>query len=594
MARARLRAATEAPLPQGAAAGRRAPLTQAATHLAQLLRARSFAVEGEAPSVQRLRANVQAGPGELLSDAAVWIGTGAPPADRLSVSLGEYAGTLGPNSFGFLNNLDGIAPLAAPMAERPRRGSIALIVPRRDALPEVVPLLCGHSLGISWLISVGDGDPSEALRFLTLDPATTGVLLALGRGARAQTLLGAAPDKPLVVLEPPGLRDAVLVRAAARRLGARWVGDLEEWLAHGALLESGVPPTNTEAPPRTASRRSPRNKARAAVLVLGAGADLVASEALRLGLPAPVRVDPDDSEAVAAALQAAARAAEVLVLCGAPELLPAGPAGLPTVKADPAQPQALRAVLQAVASPARQPGDERLIHAAADAGRVESVLADLPPPLYIGAEAVSDEALSDQDTKRLLHAYGVRVTRQAPASTVTAALRIFGKLDGPTLIVPGLGPLPDTAALAAAEAREAAVCDTQAAVKRHTSSLLARHAYVILREALPASPRARIVVGPERGLGAVLRMAPSSLPGASSGEERWEAALVPMQQGEARELAAQLACAHGCDAAGLERLLGQVASCASEHALQLDLTLHPADEPTVTLATGVLKRAATK
>jgi hypothetical protein len=588
MARARLRAATAAPLPEGAVAGRRAPLSQAATNLAQLLHARSFAVEGEAPAVQRLRANVLAGPGELSADAAVWIGTGAAPADRLSVSLGEYAGTLGPHSFGFLNNLEGIAPLAAPMAERPRRGSIALIVPRRDALPEVVPLLCGHALGISWLISVGDGDPAEALRFLTLDPATTGVLLALGRGARAQTLLGAAPDKPLVVLEPPGLRDAVLVRAAARRLGARWVGDLEEWLAHGALLESGVPATSDEATPKISSRRASKEKARAAVLVLGAGADLVATEAQRLGLPAPVRVDPDDGEAVATALQAAARSAQVLVLCGAPELLPSPPAGLPTVKADPAQPQALRAVLQAVAAPARQPGDERLIRAEADAGRVESVLADLPPPLYIGAEAVSDEILSDQDTKRLLHAYGVRVTRQAPASTMTAALRIFSKLDAPTLIVPGLGPLADVDALAAAEAREAAVCETQAAVKRQVSSLLARHAYVILREALPASPRARVLVAPERGLGVILRV--SAAP--ASSEQKWEAALVPMQQGEARELAAQLARAHGCAPAGLEQLLGQVASCAGEHALQLDLTLHPADEPTVTLATGVLKRAA--
>ena len=36
-----------------------------------------------------------------------------------------------------------------------RRGSVALVVPRRDALPEVVPLLCSHDLGVSWLISVG-------------------------------------------------------------------------------------------------------------------------------------------------------------------------------------------------------------------------------------------------------------------------------------------------------------------------------------------------------------------------------------------------------------------------------------------------------
>ena len=32
------------------------------------------------------------------------VDTGAPPSDRLAVSLGEYAGTLGPNSFGFLNH----------------------------------------------------------------------------------------------------------------------------------------------------------------------------------------------------------------------------------------------------------------------------------------------------------------------------------------------------------------------------------------------------------------------------------------------------------------------------------------------------------
>ena len=216
MARARLRAATEAPLPQGAVAGRRAPLTQAATHLAQLLRARSFAVEGEAPAVQRLRANVLAGPGELLSDAAVWIGTGAPPSDRLAVSLGEYAGTLGPNSFGFLNNLAGIAPLAAPMAERPRRGSVALVVPRRDALPEVVPLLCSHDLGVSWLISVGDADPAEVVRFLAIDPATTGVLLALGRGARSVVAL---PQRPGVVFA--GREDATLIKGEAGRYELR-------------------------------------------------------------------------------------------------------------------------------------------------------------------------------------------------------------------------------------------------------------------------------------------------------------------------------------------------------------------------------------
>lgn len=583
MARARVRDLTAAPVPLGIPAGRRAPLTQAATDLAQLLRARAFAVEGDAPSVQRLRANLAAGPGELSAEAPVWIGPGAPPAGRLAVSLGEHTATLGPHSFGFLNNLDGIAPLAAPMAERPRLGSVALVVPRRDALPEVVPLLVGHALGVSWLISVGDGDPAEALRFLALDPATTGVLLALGRGARAQTLLATAADKPLVVLEPPGLREPVLLRAVARRLGARWVSDLEEWLAHGALLESGAT-APAEAPSPRSGKRVQR-KARAALVVLGGGADLVTSEALAVGLPAPTKVDPDDAEAVEAALQAAGRSAEVLVLCGAADLLPSAPPGVPTVKADPGQPQALRALLRAVATPAREPGDEAVAHAESDAARVTAVLNDLPPPLYVGAASVSDEVLSDQDTKRLLHAYGARVTRQAPANTTTAALRIFGKLDGRAYVVPGLSPDADGAALAASEAREAATCETQAELKRHVSRLLARHPYILLREALPEAPRARILVGPERGLGVVLRL--SSARGGAGG---WEAALVPLLRGEARELGLLLGREHRCSPEGLETLLRQVATCASEHELQLDLVIYPADQPVVTLATGVLKR----
>jgi hypothetical protein len=180
------------------------------------------------------------------------------------------------------------------------------------------------------------------------------------------------------------------------------------------------------------------------------------------------------------------------------------------------------------------------------------------------------------------------VTRQAPASTTTAALRIFGKLDGRAVVVPGLAPDADGEALDAAEAREAVTCETQAELKRHTSRLLARHPYVLLREALPEAPRARLLVGPERGLGVVLRVSSAMAAGAGAG---WEAAMVPILRGEARELATLLGREHGCSPEGMETLLGQIATCASEHELKLDLLIHPADEPVVTLATGILKRA---
>src|SRR5436189_211347 len=82
--------------------------SRAATDLAQLLRAHAFTVAELGPAAQRVRANLQAGRGELQSDAAVWLGLGPPPPGSLAIGLGEHAGVLGPYSFGFLNNVDGI------------------------------------------------------------------------------------------------------------------------------------------------------------------------------------------------------------------------------------------------------------------------------------------------------------------------------------------------------------------------------------------------------------------------------------------------------------------------------------------------------
>ena len=586
---------------RGQKAARSVHTTRAATDLSQLLRARAFTVGDEGPAAQRVRVNLQGSQAELRADAAVWIGLGAPPPDSLAIGLGEYAGVLGPYSFGFLNNVDGVAPLSVPVAEHPRRGSVALVVPRRDALPEVVPLLCSHDLGISWLISVGDADPADVMRFLAIDPATTGVLLALGRGVRAQTLHGVLGPKPMVVLEPPGLslggRDPALHRAVARRAGVPVVRDLEEWLAHGTLLEAGAAAQRSSGPPR----------ARAVIVVVGAGADLVSSEARKAGLPAPVKLDLDNPTAAEATLRKTAQRAEVVVLCGpsadTADLQPPQR----TLRVDPAQPERLRALLRAVALPPHQADDDKPVAAHGDAERVHAVLLDLPPPLYLSGAVVSDEPLADHDCKRLLHAYGVPVTRQAPASNTTAALRILTKLGLPVVVLPPQPPQrphgDDGLVAALSQERAAVLCTTQAEVKRHATLLLAKHPYILLREVVPPGPRLRALVSAERGLGPVLRLGRVQPAGPTDSEESWEAALIPLLRGEARELAAELGSSpghHPTDSASqrvdqlLGQLLGQLSACAVAHDLRLDLLLALLPTPIVLYAAGELKRATPK
>ncbi|MDW8280251.1 MAG: hypothetical protein RMK29_00975 [Myxococcales bacterium] len=502
--------------------------------------------------MQRVAANLQAVGGAVDPEAAAWIGLGPPPPGRPSISLGDEVGTLGPRSFGFLNNVDGVAPLAAPIPERPRRGGVALVVPRRDALPELVPLLLRRRMGLSWLISVGDGDPADVLRFLAADPATSGVLLALGRGSRAATLHGVLGSKQAALLELPGIgtsREGMLCRAVARRAGVPLVSELEAWLAHGSMYDVAARPA----------------RGRAAVVVLGAGADLVAAEAQRARLPPPHVLEPDDP-ALEAALAQLSLNADVVLLCGDPEDTVRLTPPRPTLRVDPSRPEQLRALMQAVAQRAPAPADSKPVQVRPDRERLHGLLTDLPPPLYADGHMVLDEPLSDHDTKRLLRAYGVRVSRQAPANTVTAAQRVAAQIGLPVVLVP------------AGDVEEVA-CRTTGDLKRQATLLLQRAPHILVREWFPESPRVRLVVVQERGLGPVLRI-----------DE--EAALVPLLRGEARELAEGLAATYDVDPRGLADMLAQISSVATEHTVTLDLQLHVSDAPAVVAASGTLRRPA--
>lgn len=574
-------------LPRPQLAGQLTEATQVESDLSQLLRARAFCLDGNSAALTRVANNLLAVGGSVDGAAAAWLGDGSPPAERPTIGLGEQAGTLGPHSFGFLNNLDGIAPLAAPLSERPRRGAVAWIVPRREALPEVVPLLVGRGLSASWLISVGDGDPAEVVRFLARDPATRAVLLALGRGVRAQTLLPLLAEKPAVLLDLPTtpVRDRALLRAVSRRCRAVITSDLEEWLAHAALFDAAA---ITEPRPGGGGRRP-----RAAMVVVGGGADFVSAEVQRVRSSPPILLRSveiaEDAPTTAAALRTSVeqvlREVPTALLCGPPALLAEHEPALQglgsLVRVDPSQPERLRALLRALGgSPlARTPGEDKPLAVRAEEERVQSVFATLPPPLYVAGAMVRDEVLSDHDLKRLLSAYGVRVTRQAPANTGTAVLRIASKLSFPIELVASVPPQSDVAALVAAEAAVRTVCQTQAELRRQAALYLAKGPYVLLREVLPSHPQLRITAAQERGLGAVLRL----------GKE--DAVLLPVGRAEAQALAEEVCTTLGAVCSGeLAQLLAKLAACVGEHSLTLDLSVQLADEPVVLHAAGVLQR----
>ena len=190
MARVRIRSNTAAsPAPQFVGADRAAS-TERLGDVSRLCGRAAFGSTGKRQPHSGCAATLQSGPARIDREAEAWISTGRLPPDRVGIALAEGSGLLGPNSFGFLNNVDGIAPLSAPLAERPRLGRVALVVPRRDALPELAPLLSSRLLGVSWLVSVGDGDPAECCSFFSTI-RDGGLLVALGKGARPSSLLDA-------------------------------------------------------------------------------------------------------------------------------------------------------------------------------------------------------------------------------------------------------------------------------------------------------------------------------------------------------------------------------------------------------------------
>jgi hypothetical protein len=496
-----------------------------------LLSSRKFAV---AAGGERVAENLRAHGAEIDEDAAAWVGATAPPANRPAIALGAHAATLGPHSIGFLNNLGRVAALDGPVPSLPRRGPLGLVLPTRAALPDVVPLCLARDLAVSFIISVGEGDPSEALRFLAADPETRGLAVVLPANARAAAVGAALGPKPAVVLGGDAL-----CRAAARRAGAIVVDSLDEWLARAALLAAGVEPGMP-----------------ASVVVVGGGSALVAAELTKAGLEAPLVEcdDRDPAQVKAAVARQSGRA--VLLVAGAP--LAAMPAR--TVLGDPRQPEALRALVAALASPAVPPVS--LPAAPIDGALLDKVHGDLA--------ADPTAAITDHDLKRMLKAYGARVSRQAPTNTPTGAQKLARTIGLPVVLIGKDGERPAA---------------TLPEVRQLSTMLLAGESELpslIVREAFPEAPRARLRIAPEPGLGLVAKAVVSG-----DGEDTVDAAaLMPLDAADARRLAAACGVRRADAQRAVIELLARIAACIDAEHLRCELELFVGAEPAVVSGTA--------
>lgn len=517
-------------------------IPQSHVELAQLLHAHAFwSEESDAtdPLVQRVHYNLQTFGGQLDPQAR-WIVGKTLPVDRIGIGLGVEAGLLGPHSLGFVNNVEGIAPWAGFIKDRPPVGNVAVVVPHGDALPEIVPLLNRRRLGVSWVVSVGDGDPEAVLQFLNRDPDTTVILVALGRGASAATLHPRLGYKPVALLETKTIESqSPLCRAVAHKTGAAMADSLGEWLAFGDLWTKPV------------SRQAPH--AAAAVVVVGAGYDQIAAQAKQAHLLPPVKVQGTEAMSSTVWQQYGTKASRLVVCADSDQPLSSLPPY--ALRIDPAQVEQMQALFRALSFVPPSEADTQVVTTPVETALLSNWVRDLPPPIYKGRRPIDREALSDHDAKRLLHSYGVCVSRQAPAATTHAAVRVSEKLSFPlTLLDP--------------EGINETTCESLPALKRQVPLFLNRHPYVMMREWIRPSPRMEWTLQNIHGLGLVL-LADK------------EASLLPLSKGDGKRLGLVLASAAGCKPTLLTGLLESLSSCVVAHHLLGRLVVYLGNQPTV-------------
>jgi hypothetical protein len=310
-------------------------------------------------------------------------------------------------------------------------GRVALAGPGLAA--EVARILAARGLAAD----VGTDDPAElaaaiergaaAAAWAAAEPIDGATALRLGRACQ----LAAESGRPLVALAPPlrGTGRAAIERAVAmaqlRASGAVVVADPDVWLEAIVLVAAiGVP-----RGPRVAVVAPPGSW-------LERAASALAAESEDAGRRGPsVAADGDDLDPVdavlvdrgAAAPTATGRALVVTVAARA-ELLDA---------ADPPMLVGLRPALAAVTACGR--AAERIAAGLGPAPREASAELEIDEARVerqLEKMAPGDHRIGDHEAKVLLAAYGVPVTRQAVATTPSAAIRVAKKAGYPVEIKP--------------------------------------------------------------------------------------------------------------------------------------------------------------
>lgn len=496
--------------------------------LALLLRARRFRVAADAEIV---RANLLQFGAEVGGDAPVFIGHGRPPPAMPSLCLGEHAATLGPGSGGFVNLLDQIVAWHAPVTKLPRRGKLAAVVARPDDLPDFVTLAVQRDLGLSWIISTGAGDPASVLRFLNADRQTEAILFAPDPALDGRTLRAALGVKPVALFG-----GSPLVQALVRRGHGAVTDRLLDWLLAAELLRA----------PQLAAPTS-------RVIVVGGGGGFVRRAFESAGASRALEV-VDGPAALGEAL--AAGGAE-----GAAIVLHTGPLAVPESWRERALLldwsggdvlDALAIQLRDRAQPAQPTPEVTIDRALRDRVRAEI-----------------DVELDDHECKRLLKAYGARVTRQAPTNTPTGALKLARTIGLPVVLV-----RQDHEKLCASlpEVRQqAALLLDLPPDERETRLQLPPS--IMVRERVPESPRSRIKVHFDRELGPLLRVG-------------GDVGLLPLDGEEARRLAAATQARRAVAQAQVASLLYVIGRVAVEERVAFELELFISPEPIIVKAEG--------
>jgi hypothetical protein len=290
--------------------------------------------------------------------------------------------------------------------------------------------------------------------------------------------------------------------------------------------------------------------------VVGGGRAFVEAELRAARLEAELAsLDERAPDELAQALVEAERAGRpVIVVAGGPPVVPHAPEALQVLAADLRHPEALRALFAALASPPTELAG-RALPRPADKALAERVRGEV------------DTTLSDHDAKRLLKAWGVKVTRQAPTSTPTGAVKLARQIGLPVALVAG---------------DDARTADSLPQVRQIAALML--HAVdgaapsVMVRERFPEAPRTHARVVAEKGLGLTMRVGEAC-------------ALVPLSPSDAQALAAATPARRAAVERAVAELLGRIAACAAAENALFDLELYVGPEPAVVSARGELRRS---